>query len=403
MRISTTFAALLLTSSVLLAEPATIQRLDGQQVTGDVTELTATSLTLARDAGPQQIPLTDVLEVTFAVESVDPVGPDAVTLTDGTTLQTTLLLTGNTATFPGPAGDAEPLKVGRTSIRSVRFSPLDAKVTEAWAELIGRSPKEDLLIIRKGDVLDFISGAVGDITADEVAVLTGGRELQAPRSRLFGILFADRSRTASQTFATVTLTSGDVLVSESLQLGDAAWQIALKSGMSLAIPLGSIRKIDFGGGRIRPLADVPFDSSASTSPDPLFPVVWFVSRNSPAGFGPQGKPLKIGSTEYPHGLWMCSNAVLKFRLNREYQKLQTVAGFELTHMDRMPDYAPQVDFVVEGDGKELYRKTFHWNDPPETLDLDLTDVRELVLKVVSGSRQPGVLEFFALGEARLLK
>jgi hypothetical protein len=80
-----------------------------------------------------------------------------------------------------------------------------------------------------------------------------------------------------------------------------------------------------------------------------------------------------------------------------------VAGFELTEQARMPKFDPQVEFIVEADGRELHKAIYKWDSPPQTLDLDLSDTRELILKVQSKSAQPGVLEFFAIGDAKLLK
>ncbi|MCA9081657.1 MAG: NPCBM/NEW2 domain-containing protein [Planctomycetaceae bacterium] len=400
---TSTLTSCLLATALLTADPATVQTLDGKQLTGQLTQFGNGQIVVTGTDGPKTIPLNTVLDITFPGEAREANGTDVISLSDGSQLQGAFVMSGDTATITGAAGATEPLRVARTSIRGIRFAKLDSKVADAWTELIGRQPKEDLLIIRKGDVLDFLAGAIGDIGDQQVAVLASGRDLQAPREKLFGILFADRPSPSGSTLATATLTTGEQLTARQLSLTDDSWAAETPSGLKLTLPTGLVSRLDFGGGRIQLLSAVNFNSDDSTSPDALFPVVWFVSKDAPAGFGPQGKPLKIGKQEYQRGVWMCSNAVVRYRLNREFVRLQATAGFELTHVERMPSYNPQVEFVVEGDGRELFRRSFQWNDEPVPLDLDLTDVRELVFKVVSQSKQPGVLEFFALGDARLLK
>lgn len=382
------------------AEPVTVNTLDGNSLVGQLESVTATEAVVNVDGEKQSVPLQNVLEFSWKAIVTTPSENPEVQLVDGSKLNASVVVAGDEAAVSGETINA---KVSRRQIRSARFSPLDAKIAESWEELRSRQPKEDLLIVRKGDVLDFIAGAIGDITEENVAVVASGRELQAPRAKLFGIVFADRPQPRGRSQAEVTLITGEKLTLESLNWDGTDWTFQLLAGLPVKVPAASVQRIDFGGGRIRPLADLAFNSDDSTSPNPLFPVVWFTSRNSPAGFGPEGKPLRIGDTDYTRGLWLCSNVVVRFRLNREYTRLQTVAGFELTYIEKMPKFDPQVQFIVESDGKPLIDESIRWNDPPKKLDLDLSDTRELVIKVISKSAHPGVLEFFALGDARLLK
>jgi hypothetical protein len=374
--------------------PVTLTTLAGTSVSGEFQQLQTDQLILLEEGTPRTFPQADLLELRWNHPTVEVPDLAEVQLVDGSVLRGKITITADAGQLAGsPAAGT----YSRRNIKSIRWSPLDQKVATSWQDLTARQPKEDLVVVRKGDVLDFIAGAIGDVTESSIAIVTGSRELQAPRERVFGIIFADRPEPRTKTLALLQL----VLAAVSGKGDD--WEVTLRSGTQLKLPTTALQKLDFGGGRIRLLADLPYSAEGSTSPDPLFPVVWFVSRNSPPGFGPEGKPLKIGKSEYQKGLWMCGNAVVRYRLNREFSRLQSIAGFELTEQANMPRFDPQVELIIEADGEVIHQQLYRWDTPPAQLDLDLRNARELVLKVVSRGAQPGILDFFALGDAKLLK
>ncbi|MEZ5941026.1 MAG: NPCBM/NEW2 domain-containing protein [Planctomycetaceae bacterium] len=386
--------------SLVLTDPATVTTLDGKTLSGEVSQFSDAALVVDVNGEAKTIALDTILSVEWSVPVVEPDGIPEIQLVDGSTLRADCTISGDATLLKGAAVEAS---ISRQQVRSIRFAALDAKVEESWAELQSRQPKQDLLVVRKGDVLDFISGAVGDVTESQVAVVAGGRDFQAGRDKIFAIIFADRVSPKEGARVTVKLASGEQLIAKSIAKDAEKWGISLVAGLELKVDTSQLKTLDFGGGRIRYLADVPYTTDGSTSPDPIFPVQWFTCRNAPSGFGVEGKPLRIGESEYLKGLWMCTNAELHFRLNREFTRLQGVGGFELTHVERMPKYNPKLEFVVLADGKELLRRDVKWDDVPQPLDLDISDTRELVIKLVSKSDQPGVLEFFAIGDARLIK
>ena len=53
--------------------------------------------------------------------------------------------------------------------------------------------------------------------------------------------------------------------------------------------------------------------------------------------------------------------------------------------------------------KTMESREVAWNDPPSALDLDVSGVRELEIRVEPPREIPGVLEHLVLGEARVVK
>lgn len=398
-------AALYMLAVTLLAgTPVTVTTLEGRTLNGELAELSEQSLTLTTPEGDQQVSRDELMLVEFPHEEQPPDDDEPhiqVRLTDGSRIAARRFEADRTmGTFASPAiGDAE---IPFRQIRDVRIGRLDDKVTSGWQDLQERAARDDLLVFRKGDVLDYVAGSVSRINPETVTILVRERELTAPLDRVFGVVFASRGEDSRARTITVRTVHGDELQARGLKREDDHFTLSVSGDVRLRIPADTIRSFDFGGGRIRFLADLPFDESQSKPPNEDLPVVWYVSKNAPAGTAGTA-PLVIGQDEYRRGLWLHSGATLRFRLNREYQKLRSVAGFDLTHASRMPRFDPRVKLVILGDERELYAREFGWNDTPEELDVDLSDVRELVIRVESLGSGFGILEHFALGDAQVIR
>ncbi|HWL07310.1 MAG TPA: NPCBM/NEW2 domain-containing protein [Planctomicrobium sp.] len=389
--------------SVVIAGPqVTVTRLDGSSVTGELTSVSLEQIQLQSEAGPQSIPTGSVmqLDVTNEIVTVDSASVTTISTADQSQLLATSFTSDGTAATLESAG-LGALSLPLRQLADVRLAPLDDKVEASWQDLRSRNTRDDLLIIRKQDVLDYASGSVGRISAEAVTMLVRNRELSAPRDRVFGIILASQAKLTGRKIA-VRTTSGEVVQVTQLELKEEELQVQSSSLGTVTIALNKVASIDFGGGRLRFLADLPVDTSESQSPDPQEPILWFLSKNSPAGSGGKGV-LRIGQKEYKRGLWLHSGAALRYRLNREYTRLRTTAGFELTHVTRMPRFNPKVTLIVSGDGRELYRKEFIWNEPPVPIEVDLTDIRDLSIRVESNGAAKGILEHFALGDAQILQ
>jgi len=382
--------------------PVTLTLLDGATRTGELQNLTIDDIEVNTDQGLEKIAASQLMMVDLNPEGAAGEAPQiGIVLADHSSLQlSTFTSDGTQAILVTP--DLPAVSVPIRQISVVRLAELDDKIAPRWEDLTGRNARDDLLVIRKGDVLDYVAGSISKVTADAVTVLVREKELSAPREKIFGLIFASRPTPPQVRRIAVRTRTGDILQSESLKLVEDRLQITSSSLGELSLPLESIQSLDFGGGRIRSLADLPFDSSGSKPPHENDPVVWFVCRNAPAGSG--GKlPLTIGEKEYRKGLWLHSGAALRFRLNREFTRLRTTAGFDLTHVTRMPRFNPRVRLVLLGDGKELYSKEFLWNDAPEQLDVSLAEVRELTIRVDTAGSGQGILEHFALGDAQVIQ
>ncbi len=376
--------------------------LDGESLKGELVSLNSEHVVVQGDVEEQSIAVDQLmlLHLTEA-DSNSKLATQFVTLGDQSSLGfESIIFNEKNAIIQTPLLGGQTVAV--SEIRNIRWGALDEKVTESWSDLESRGARDDLLVFRKGDVLDYVAGSVSDVGEKGVTISVRGRDLTAPLERVFAVVFTNRSEKGQPGLGLLRTTGGDTLKAKSLTLEENTLKVSMASGIEASIDLSKIREIDFGGGRIRFLADLPFDESASTSPDPDFPVVWFTARNFPAGTGGRRR-LTIDGEQYQRGLWLHSGAVVRFRLNRQFSEFRTLAGFDQTHIGNMPRINPKVKLVVLGDGEELYSREFLWSDSPEKVKLDMSNVRELIVRVESLGVGKGILEHFALGDAQVIQ
>ncbi len=397
----------LLLVATLSGTPVTVTTLDGQSTVGELTKLDSAQVVVQTEAQDKTLPVDQLMLLRFNDAQVNETPTGGKAAKKVVRLSDQSLLTFETVIFKEKQAEVETIGYGATTvpvnaIQNIRWGAVDEKVQESWTDLQSRGARDDLLVFRKGDVLDYVAGTVSELTDKGVTINVRGRELKAPVDRIFAVVFANRSANETPGVGLLRTTEGDELKAKSITLKETTLAISLVSGINLELDLSKTREIDFGGGRIRYLADLPFDDSTSVSPNSEFPVVWFTALNFPAGSGGR-RPLLIDGKQYQRGLWMHSGAIVRFRLNRQFTELRTVAGFDQTHVGKMPRFNPKVKLVFEGDSEELYAKEFSWDTPPEKINLNLSNVRELIIRVESLGVGKGILEHFALGDAQVIK
>ena len=282
-------------------------------------------------------------------------------------------------------------------VRSLRLAAADDKLEAAWTEMASRDTAKDLLVTRKGDALDFVSGVVGDVDEKFVRLLSGTRELPAPRERVFGIVYVAQP-VSEPPLCEVTLASGDrIRVTEASLAGDKL-VVKIGSTAKASLPLAEVTALDFTLGKIKALAELPM-TQTQFGKSPLLTSTSFEVRKNR---NPLGKTLRIGSQEFPRGLWMHSGTSATFRLGREFRRLTFTIGLD-SNSTELPRIAPRVKVIISGDGKMIESREVAWDDAPTPLELDVSGVRELEIRVESPREIPGVLEHLVLGEARVIK
>ena len=106
-----------------------------------------------------------------------------------------------------------------------------------------------------------------------------------------------------------------------------------------------------------------------------------------------GKPMRLGGRAFADGIavqaWHEECAATYDLAGGQWKRLRATLGIEIDDPSKLEDRhkkGTRVFFVVRGDGKELYRSpTFKWDSPPADMDIDVSGVQVLELKVANES------------------
>jgi hypothetical protein len=388
--------------ALLAATPVEVRTLDGTERSGSLVALQAGRLTLDVDGAPLELSAADLLEVRPA----DVAAPDeflldrsaAVRLVDGSLLHVkSFRLVDRQATAVSDA--VGEITVPQSQVRSVRLAELESPVRAAWDALHDRESKSDLLVVRKMDALDFVGGVVAGVEADGVHLLVNDREVTAALNRVFGLIFPQSASQKRDAACELLLASGDRLVLKDVVIQDDRLTGPLLSGPDISVPLAQVQSVDFGLGRVRYLADLP--EAAVYKPVGLITSedVLRLRKN----MNSVGSPFIVGKESYARGLWVHSGTTLRYRLNRDYRRLQAIVG-----VDRSASGCARVDprmlATIVGDGRVLLEAQFGWDGEPQSLDLDVAGIRDLEIRIEPASTETiGACEHLVFAEARVIK
>jgi NPCBM/NEW2 domain len=387
---------LLLLGSLLQVPAAEIETLKGDRHAGELVELNETSAILKEGSAKLTLPLAGVLEIRFPGAPAAEASTGArIVLADGSRLTLSgFSVAGEKARCDSQLG---PLTLPVSRIANVRFGISTAKLDESWGSMLARESKNDLLVVKKEDVLDFLAGVTGDV-GEKIAFLLDGDEVPVPREKAYGIIFHRRVPNLPKGTCQVKLTGGDVLEAVRCVWDGKDCKVRLIAGPDVVIPASQLAAVDFTPYRIKYLSDLkPRDVEYV----PFYDIFLYEYRRDRSLDGP---PLKLGGKTYARGLAMHSKTTLRYRIGSEYTRFQAVAGIDdsVSSLARRDDtrYA-SVRLVISGDGKPLFDAIVKGTDAPRALDLDVTNVRDL--EILVDFNEFDEADHLDLADAKLLK
>ncbi|MGA2797182.1 MAG: hypothetical protein ABSE63_06385, partial [Thermoguttaceae bacterium] len=167
-----------------------VQTLDGRVVSGSLTELTADRLTVETYSGKVFLETEKLLEVSLKYKPAASAQPPGawIELTDGSTIVARqYTIRGDQAVIT--LLDDEVLETPARSIRNVRLQHVSEAMIEQWSQILTNKLDGDVLVVRKGDNLDYQQGVLGDINAEIVRFRLDGEDLPINRAKVYGFVY----------------------------------------------------------------------------------------------------------------------------------------------------------------------------------------------------------------------
>lgn len=385
-----------------------VTTLDDKAVRGEVVSLSASTLALRTDDGDVMLPVVKLLSVTpTSVAEADPVkSPVFIELIDGTLISAlNYEVKSGRATVKLP-GD-QSLSLSARSVRSVRFLQQDEPVAELWTNILAGALKGDAVVVRKGGdgkpvKLDYLEGIIQDVSAAKVQFDFEGDVVPVNRQkvRVEGLIyFQPKTQSLPGPVCRVDTTGGARWMASDLRFEKDAIKLTTPTGVDVGVPLSRVTNLDFSLGKIVYLSDLtpikktwqPFFGVSKTTTGAA---AMFDARGD-ENFA--GEPLQLGDQPFRKGLAMHSRSELTYRLPDAYSRFEAVVG-----IDPAQRSFGNVRLQIEGDGKVLYDKPIAGDQPPESLELDISGVGRLTILVDYGEGLD-IGDQLILGGARVIR
>jgi hypothetical protein len=375
-----------------------VQPLEGPAVAGTLVELSAERVTIETPGGRVSLETSKLMGISPKQKPEEKKADALIELVDGSTL-----VAREYAALDRKArvtlADDEVLEIPTRDIATVRLQASTEALGKEWSRILGMKTDTDLLVVRKGDVLDYHKGVLGDVSDKVVNFTLDGDKIPVKRPKVFGMAYYHAGgRELPAAVCQLTDNTGSRWSVRTIEMADGL-RLTTPAGISVKRPLERVSYLDFSGGKIIYLSDMKAESAKYTAyiePAPPAQAELWAPRQD---HNLEGKPLQVAGKQYSKGLWLHSRTEMVYRLPGRFSRLKAVAGIDdAVRSERIGN----VDLVIRGDDKVLLKVTITCEDPPKPLDLDLTGVRRLGILVDFGANTD-VGDHLDLCDARIIK
>lgn len=377
--------------------------LSGQSVDGELVRFTGDTIRLKTPMGERDLATGELLELRIQPAPPSrPVDPrrTVVTLTDGSRLSATVVrIVGTTVELDGI--DAAPIKLPVSAVIHMQFGKPAGKAAELWSELLAKETRKDLLVIRKGETADYLSGLVGEM-GEKLSFTLDGEVVPVAREKVLGFIYARRPAPRQKPAGFLILTGGDRLATMSVEPKGAVFVVQTPAGAKIDLPARQVEAFDFTFGKLEYLSNLTWRSTRYTpyiqnsgDREDTIDRELFQPRKDRGLF----RPLSLGGKVYRRGVWLHSKSTVSWRLSGEYRRFQSVIGID----DQVEVPTADVDLKIMGDERVLFEGIVKWGEAPRPIDLDVSGVRDLEIQVGFGPTGRDWGDQLVFGDAKLIK
>ena len=395
------FTLLVIAAIAATAPPVDVETLASEAVSGRLVRLDAGWVSVETAGGPVSVEIDQMLAISAVNAKIPPPSKSTVwvELVDGG------LLLGQEYSTSGPTArlvtvDGKTLEFPVRDVGSVRFESQTDSMAKEWSRIVEAAPDGDLLVVRKGQMLDFHEGLLRDVTDTLVRFESDGDVLPVNRGKVHGLRYhRPAARELPQPVCRLTDTYGSVWPVVSIRLEDDVLKWTTPLGLELGMPLEMVVRIDYSRGKVVYLSEMEPEAvdwtpyfGPTDNVESLAKFLWpREDRSLDSG------PLQLDGRPYERGLAIHSRTRLTYRLAGDFRRFKATAG-----IDDSVRPAGHVRLVIHGDGRVLFEADVAGTDAPKLLDLDVSGVRRLVILVDFGENLD-TADHLDLCEARVVK
>lgn len=377
--------------AMVSAPQVEISTIEGTRHSGTLTSVDAKFWKIDADGKAVEVAMASILEARLDAKSDSvPASPHETVLTDGSRIGTaSVALSGDKLTIAAASTDA--IEIPRSAVGNIRLAESPSSVDDQWTELLDRERREDWLVLRKQDKLDFVPGVISKINETHVFLLLDGDTVPVLRAKVFGVILRQRQSSKTESTGIIELVSGDRLAVRSVISKGSDFSLQLAAGPSIVVPMKGVRVFDFSAGKLTWLSSLkPRDIKHEFRfIDPAAPL-----KNDKDVWGDE---LQLGNQTFSRGVCLRSKTVVRYRLNGDYSRFVSLMGIQ-------HGYAGDVHVEMSVDGQRLLtRDVTPQDEAPFEVELDVSGKFVLEIQVDYGKVESDIGDHLVLAEARLLK
>ncbi|MFT4548286.1 MAG: hypothetical protein ACI9UA_003605 [Pseudoalteromonas tetraodonis] len=259
------------------------------------------------------------------------------------------------------------------SVRAVRLSlPIEGSRFESTLALEADQRKEDTVYVNgvAGELLE-LNCLIEGITADSVSFDRNGKKETIARDKIHGVILASPDLDAPMPTRAV-MDDRSTFAGKVASLSDGKLAIEMIDGIAVELPWENVRRLRVYSSRLVSVAGL---EPKEVKTQAILAPKWEFRRNLSVA----GNELTIGKDVFDQGLGLAAGMQVTYDLEGDFDLFTATIGIDAETQRR-----GDCEFVLVGDGRELFRQRVRGSDAAELVKVVVSGVRELTIAVEPG-------------------
>jgi len=367
---------------------AELHTLKGDIVKGELDSITNTEIVLTEGAKRVATPLAQVLKIDFTNPAVPPVKlPEQysdVELTDGSLFHCKeFSVKDKQVELKTLAG--QDIKLPLSAIASILMDAGNEKYRKDWTERLSKKRRRDVVAILNDGAINPVEGTLGTAGADGKTIefqTASGKKRDLLLANLHGLIFQrELDPQAPPVLCKLSDTYHDLIMVSAAARTPAGLTVTTPAGAQVEVALELVSLLDYTLDKVAFLSRLKPVKVVQTS---NFDFIDTYRENKNLDNG----PLRVYGETYALGLALHAHTELEYDLKGDYREFHALAGIDQSVGGVGGPVVLVIEGVIDGQTKELYKRTFTRKDSKEPKDgiinLNIKDVQRLRLIVRTG-------------------
>jgi hypothetical protein len=359
--------------------------LKGDVLKGDLENITDTEIVVREGNKPAATPLAQVLKLDFPnIKAAKLEGSYSdVELTDGSRMHCKeWTIKGKQVELKTLAG--QEIKLPLVAVANILNDAQEAKYRKDWTQRVARKRRRDVAALLKDGTVNGIEGTAGEADAEGKGIefQVGKNKGKFLFANLHGLIFQrELDPKAPPLLCKLYDSYGDFIMVSGVSKTPDGLTATTPAGAKLEFKQELLTRLDYTLDKLAFLSELEPSKVEQTS---NFDFVDTYRRDKNLDNG----ALRIYGETFPVGLALHSHTVLEYDLKGDYREFHAIAGIDQSVGGVGGPVTLVIEGVIDGQAKELYKKSFTRKDAKEkkdgTIDLNIKDVQILRVIVRSG-------------------